>query len=847
MQARHPVIQHAVVLILVVLALLLLTVTASVNPHSTAWLAGAFLCLIVTVLSFRHADSDSQLRSAYRLYTSCMGLYFLVVWLLHISIPTGSPATIDSRVVLWAKIFRAGTIFLPVCYLRFTRVFTKSDSAFVRGLEGSAWCAALVFYATNWFDMFAVSYRWSGRTWAPTLGGAYRFFFYYTIVVIGFSTVYSAIKLARSEQKQQRVRLFYFLIGSIPLWLTIMSNFLLSIGINVYPAAGFFFIAHISILAYAVLRRNVFEVSISLGRGLAYALASLCLGGTYGGLLWFLTHHSGLGSESVNFFIAPLFMAICGFFLAPFIDAIQSILDRVFFRAASNRQRAFDELTLATSRSIQLPQLAEALCQFFKGTLQPKKMNIYLLTRKGHLTLYAVFTDKITLSSWPNSSMLPLSFQPLAKVGAISEVDIQGADIPVSTALSLTTSHRGLIADISHNDKLMGCVILHPKLADEVYTVADQQLVRTAIAHSSLAISNAYSFQKLEELQSQTLRLLNGLSVGVVSIDADGKILQANAAAKRIVGKREDIDDLQFGIELERQVTVHSIVLNALKSGRDLENRELTLNGTRHILVNTQSHRNEGDQKHVTLLLHDITDYKSMEETLRRNAGLTQAGEMIAGINHEIRNVFQPIKYQVRILNRNQDRAEEDILALQVMTERLAAMDTLLENLKNLARPIHLRKHLLDLSELIESVWRDLSNLPTAASIEFSISTQGETSVEADGHWLRQVFYNIQRNAIEALAGRENATLTVWIRECEELVEISFTDNGPGVPEEVLPRLFTPFVSTKGAAGTGLGLTVSRRAVELHSGTLAVESSNAGTTFRIRLPRAKTAVPVSDK
>lgn len=839
MQLRHPVIQHAAVLALVVIAFLLLTFTANVNPHSTAWLVGAFLCLIVTLVSFQQSDDDNRLRNAYRLYTACMGLYFLVVWLLHYSVPKSAGAEIESIVVLWAKILRAGTIFLPVCYLRFTRIFTDPAGRWLKEIETGAWCAALAFYVTNWLDMFAVSYRWSGKTWAPTLGGAYRYFFYYTIGIIGLATVHSAIKLFWSEQSQQRVRLFYFLIGSIPLWLTIMSNFLLSVGINIYPAAGFFFIAHITILAYAVLRKRVFEVSISLARGLAYAVASLCLGVAYGGLLWFLTHKSGLTSESVNFVIAPLFMAISGFFLAPFVDAVQRVLDRLFFRSASNRQRAFDILTAATSKNNDLPDILAALCHFLNETLKPQQVSIYLLSRAGQISRYGTFREVFEQSSWPSAPVLPSNLQTFVEIGAISEIEIQ-SEADLKAPVSLTTSQKGLIADISHNDVLLGCVLLHPKLADEAYSPLDRQLVRTAIAHSSLAISNAYSFKKLEELQLQTLRQLNGLNAGVLSIQADGKISLANAAAKRILGLPDNIEGTTLVAGGNSNAFIVEAIESTFKSGVDISNREVSIAGSRQVLLNTQFHRSENQENLVTVLIHDITDYKAMEETVRRNAGLAQAGEMIAGINHEIRNVFQPIRYQVRILNRNSERSAEDLAALEVMNERLSAMDKLLENLKNLARPIMLRKYPLNVGELIESVWRDLGSSSAASKITFTMDVQGDSEVAADGHWLRQVFYNILKNASEALSGTDNPTLRVSIKGTVDSIEISFADNGPGIPAEILPRLFTPFVSTKGAAGTGLGLSISRKAIELHSGTLHVDSTAGGTIFTVRLPRINT-------
>jgi signal transduction histidine kinase len=104
---------------------------------------------------------------------------------------------------------------------------------------------------------------------------------------------------------------------------------------------------------------------------------------------------------------------------------------------------------------------------------------------------------------------------------------------------------------------------------------------------------------------------------------------------------------------------------------------------------------------------------------------------------------------------------------------------------------------------------------------------------------INQVFMNLLTNAAQALAGREGATITIETRGDAQSVEVKIADNGPGIPTEVLPRIWDPFFTTKDVGeGTGLGLSIVHELVERHGGSIECETKvGDGTTFTVKLPR----------
>jgi two-component system nitrogen regulation sensor histidine kinase GlnL len=175
-------------------------------------------------------------------------------------------------------------------------------------------------------------------------------------------------------------------------------------------------------------------------------------------------------------------------------------------------------------------------------------------------------------------------------------------------------------------------------------------------------------------------------------------------------------------------------------------------------------------------------------------------------------------------------------------------VDGLVRELLDLARPAALQKVELDLHDLVGDVLVLARGIPGADRVGFSERFDPSLPrLHADDEKLTQVLLNLVRNALDAVAGRpspqvalETGVASFRLRSASgrtrPLVRISVIDNGPGIPEAMLARLFTPFATSK-PHGTGLGLAISRRIVEAHGGRVEVKNrAGGGAEANVFLP-----------
>jgi len=177
----------------------------------------------------------------------------------------------------------------------------------------------------------------------------------------------------------------------------------------------------------------------------------------------------------------------------------------------------------------------------------------------------------------------------------------------------------------------------------------------------------------------------------------------------------------------------------------------------------------------------------------------------------------------------------------RLILEELDRVERQMGDLLRFARREELRFEAVDLGDLARGTLDALRPRLDAAGIAAALEAAPGVVARADRDKLRQVLVNLLENARDALATSPSPRrVTVAVRNGEGVATLSVTDNGPGVPAEVLSRLFEPFFSTK-QTGTGLGLAIARHAVEAHGGAIvAAPAEGAGLTFRVTLPLAET-------
>ncbi len=229
----------------------------------------------------------------------------------------------------------------------------------------------------------------------------------------------------------------------------------------------------------------------------------------------------------------------------------------------------------------------------------------------------------------------------------------------------------------------------------------------------------------------------------------------------------------------------------------------------------------------------------AVERSLAHAEKLAAIGELAARIAHEIRNPVTAARSLAQQLAREpgQPWAAEHRLIL----EELDRVERQMGDLLRFARREELRFEPVDLGELARATLDALRPRLDAAGIAAALEASPGVIARADRDKLRQVLVNLLENARDALATSPSPRrVTIAVRNGEGVATLSVTDNGPGVPAEVLSRLFEPFFSTK-QTGTGLGLAIARHAVEAHGGAIvAAPAEGAGLTFRVTLQLVET-------
>lgn len=284
------------------------------------------------------------------------------------------------------------------------------------------------------------------------------------------------------------------------------------------------------------------------------------------------------------------------------------------------------------------------------------------------------------------------------------------------------------------------------------------------------------------------------------------------------------------------------------------EMQQVTKDG-REIIVDgrwTLVHDESGKPNRKLVVNTDITEKKGLQTELQRSAQLSFVGELAAGLAHEIKNPLAGIQGAVDILIRRRDKKDPDREVLEAMRHEVVRIDKTVRALLDRARPRLVSVRTSSLTDIVARAVNVVrAQLTSTAArgqrvtIEFE-APEDPINIAIDPAQIEDAVLNLIINAIEAADDDGQVTIRVARRqsdrvetiagefENEAIVEVS--DNGRGISEEDLTRIFNPFFTTK-KDGTGLGLPAVRRIARAHGGRVEVTSSpGKGSTFSIHLP-----------
>jgi len=358
--------------------------------------------------------------------------------------------------------------------------------------------------------------------------------------------------------------------------------------------------------------------------------------------------------------------------------------------------------------------------------------------------------------------------------------------------------------------------------------------------------------QELERLRQQDRQrasttenisdaVISNLTSGVVLFSPVGLVQQANPAAKKILGYASPFSlharDIFRGATAIRPTvqdnSLPQILDRAAKTREAIHRLEVdytTPSGEARVLGITISPVQDraGALLGTACLISDLTEMSNMAQQVRLQDNMASLGEMSAGIAHEFKNSLATISGYSQMLASDGDQETREFA--QKIALETGNLTRIVTDFLNFARPRGMQREPLDLRAMLEDCAKESGVALKAESVP------SPCTVVADPTALRQVFSNLMRNSKEAERAAALITISAQAEDKGNQKIIRITDNGSGIPQDKLPKIFIPFFTTK-AEGTGLGLALVHRIVTDHGGTVSVTSSEAGTTFTIALPR----------
>ena len=372
-----------------------------------------------------------------------------------------------------------------------------------------------------------------------------------------------------------------------------------------------------------------------------------------------------------------------------------------------------------------------------------------------------------------------------------------------------------------------------------IFVVEQEKKTRTLLQEKETA------FDQLDLLHRS---IIESVDTGILTINLRGQIKSFNRAAEEITGysfaevEDKNIVDLfpEYGDLLENihpgghPDSQQSRVEMYIESH---EKKPLTLGCSVSFL-------NDGTEKRIgdILVFQDLTAIKKMELILEKNRRLAFIGEMAAGLAHEMRNPLASISGSIQVLHKSLPLNETDKRLMQIILRGKDQLESFMRDFLLLSRPTPGMPEMIKLTDIIEDILESIRYLPDwRDDIQVIKSLQDHLPfIRANKTEIRQLIWNVLMNAIQSMPNGGRVTIETGKDTTDisagQFLEIKISDNGQGIMENDLGKIFEPFYTTR-EKGTGLGLAIVNRIVEGHAGKIKVDSrSGEGTTFMIWLP-----------
>jgi signal transduction histidine kinase len=334
-------------------------------------------------------------------------------------------------------------------------------------------------------------------------------------------------------------------------------------------------------------------------------------------------------------------------------------------------------------------------------------------------------------------------------------------------------------------------------------------------------------------------QIMGALQDGLVLFTSDTHVVLVSASAQRFIGRpREEILGKVVEDIFTDATMLGRIVLDAFALHRSIPQREIELENGRRIQIALDFIAERGDRIGALLTMRDAESVRRIENEIELSRRLAAIGRLTSGVAHEVKNPINAIVVHLELLREKMHHADADTRRhMDIIGSEIHRLDRVVETLVDFNRPVDLRLSSFDLRRLVDDVAMLAS--PEAARQGVKVETQlgsDALPVKADHDLVKQAVLNVVLNGVQAMG--DGGTLTIVARRDDAAASVEVRDQGGGIAPEIRDKIFNLYFTTK-KSGSGIGLAMSYRVLQMHSGSLDFTTQmGLGTTFRLFLPLA---------
>jgi two-component system, NtrC family, sensor kinase len=532
--------------------------------------------------------------------------------------------------------------------------------------------------------------------------------------------------------------------------------------------------------------------------------------------------------------------------------------------------RALLEVSMAVNSSLVLDDVLQLVMMKAIELMQAERGLIMLLDFDGELQVKAVYNlcrEDMVQEEFKISTSTAREVVRTGK--SIYTSDAQSDDRYAQQQSVIELHLRSIMCvPIKIKDKIFGVIYLDNSSQARMFLKSDLYLFELYAQMVANALHNAHVYDQVVRLEQYNDSVVANSPVGIVVIDAQGRILTINPAALEIFDLDKDkVNDLKATGDLTRFLDTlpesqrprwQSMVNMVLTTGQELSETRF-YHHTRYLekvlslKISPLDHLPDG-RDGLIMAIEDITEKVTMEQYVILSEKLVARGEMAASVAHELNNYLSIIANNAELMSVNIEREKYDKVRFNAksITDNIFKIKKFVDNLMDFSKP-EPEYISYDIKHLIDDLLFSLQIQPRFKLVHFTINLADEIPpVEMDVGQIQQVLLNLLNNASDAIeerAAREGADPAEFKREIEirsafdrvtDKLTVSIKDNGSGMSQDTLARIFNLHFTTK-KGGHGLGLYNCKAIIEQHGGVLSVTSQvGNNTTFVISLPRLQT-------